>query len=396
VRVPTTIVCEPQCWGYEHAAVNAAILHTVALAFPERGLIFLAEPSHLQWVQEVLRREAPASAARITWQEVAVPERQASPWRRVRQEQEWCRLILEMAARPEVGGVLLTSITSPGLLALKLRLYRRGSPVPIVAVPHALLGTLLEPPPLRPSYWLLALRQVLSLPHPGNLSYVALGEPIAATLRSTYPRLGRHFTTLELPVLWATRAAPAPPAAMSRIRFGFFGAGAHPAKGYAAFVKLASDVAHRSGAAEFVLVGNAPAQPSLGPSADIISGSSTEALTSAEYYRRAAGIHYAVWTGGPRHYRLRASATFLDALSYVKPGIYLRNSYLEYYFDRLGDIGYLCDSYDEMADVVVRIAADFPAERYEQQCANILQRRGIFEPAALASRMRAILSQSPA
>jgi hypothetical protein len=392
----STIVCEPQCWGYEHAAVNAAILHTVALAFPERELTFLAERSHLQWVQEVLCREAPTTAARIAWQEVAVPARSASSWRRVLQEQEWCRLILELAARPEVGGILLSSVTSPGLLALKLRLYRQGSPVPIVAIPHALLGTLLEPSPLRPSYWLLALRQVLRLPHPDNLSYVALGDPIAATLQSTHPRLARHFRVWELPVLWATRTIPQPPAAGSRLRFGFFGAGAHPAKGYAAFLKLASEVSHRSNAAEFVLVGNAPAQSTLGESTDTVSGGSIEALTPAEYHRRAAGIHYAVWTGSPRHYRLRASATFLDALSYVKPGIYLRNSYLEYYFDRLGDIGYLCDSYDEMADVVLRLAADFPAERYRQQCANILQRRDLFEPAALASRIRGILSGSPA
>ena len=57
--------------------------------------------------------------------------------------------------------------------------------------------------------------------------------------------------------------------------------------------------------------------------------------------------------------RLVASATFLDALSYVKPGIYLRNPYVEYYFEQMGDIGYLCDSYEEMREVVLAILS-FP------------------------------------
>lgn len=391
----TIVVCEPQCSASEHAAVNAAFLHTASLAFPGKQLVFLGEAGHLRWVQDILRRKAPATAARITWSELSIPARSATGWRRYAQELEWSGRIMDLAKQPSIGAVLLSSITSPGLLALKLRLYRSGVRVPILAIPHAVLGTLLEPQPIRPWRWLVSLRQVLQIPHPDNLSYIALGDSIAATLRAASPRLARQFRTLDLPVLWASSAAAlrAPPA--GPIRFGFFGSAAHPAKGYATFLRLASEVTSSSADVEFVLVGNVPTRLASPEFTRPLSGFSTEPLSDHEYNQMAAGLHFAIATGSPLHYRLRASATFLDALSHVKPGIYLRTPYVEHYFSRLGDIGYLCGSYEEMRDLVLRLARDFPFKRYQEQCANILAGRQLFDPAVLAPQLRSLLNGCP-
>jgi hypothetical protein len=58
----------------------------------------------------------------------------------------------------------------------------------------------------------------------------------------------------------------------------------------------------------------------------------------------------------------------------------------------MGDIGYLCDSEEEMLDQMFSILAAFPAERYQAQRENILRARSIFEPATLAPQLRAIVS----
>jgi hypothetical protein len=89
-----------------------------------------------------------------------------------------------------------------------------------------------------------------------------------------------------------------------------------------------------------------------------------------------------------------ASASFLDALCYVKPGIYLRNPFIEHYFDQMGDIGYLCRSYGEIRDTLRSIVGRFPEERYQQQCQNILRGRRLFQPEMLAPRLRAIVTQT--
>ena len=391
----TIVVCEPQCSGSEHAAVNAAFLHTASLAFPDNQLMFLGEAEHLGWVQDVLRRKAPATAARISWKELSIPVRSATGWRRYMRELDWSGHIIDLAGQPGIDAVVLSSVTSTGLLALKLRLYRSKVRAPFLVIPHAVLGTLLESQPLRPWRWLVSLRQVLRLPHPDKLCYIALGDSIAATLGAAYPRLALRFRTLELPVLWASNTRVTWTSPAGPIRFGFFGAAAHPAKGYATFLRLASEVTSRSPNAEFVLVGSVPRHMASPELTRPLSGFSTEPLSDDQYNQMAAGLHFAIATGSARHYRLRASATFLDALSHVKPGVYLRTPYVEHYFDRLGDVGYLCDSYDEMRDLLLRLATDFPAERYREQCGNILAGRRLFEPAVLAPQLRTIVDGGP-
>lgn len=39
------ILCEPQCWGFEHSPFNASLLCTVLIAYPRSRVIFLAEPT---------------------------------------------------------------------------------------------------------------------------------------------------------------------------------------------------------------------------------------------------------------------------------------------------------------------------------------------------------------
>lgn len=357
--------------------------------------MFLGEAAHLRWVQEILRSKAPATADRVALNELGIPARTATGWRRYAQELGWSGRVMDLAKQPGTGAVLLTSITSPGLLALKLRLRSSGLRVPILAIPHAVLGTLLEPQPIRPWRWLISLRQVLQLPHPDNLSYIALGDSIAATLRAASPRLSRQFRTLELPVLWASSTAVLRAFPTGPIRFGFFGSAAHPAKGYATFLRLASEVASQPGSAEFVLVGSIPPRLASPEVTRPLSGFSTEPLSDHDYNQMAAGLHFVIATGSPLHYRLRASATFLDALSHVKPGIYLRTPYVEHYFRQLGDLGYICDSYEEMRNLVLRLATDFPAKRYQEQCANILAGRQLFDPVFLAPQLRRLLNDCP-
>jgi hypothetical protein len=54
-------------------------------------------------------------------------------------------------------------------------------------------------------------------------------------------------------------------------------------------------------------------------------------------------------------YDLCPSGTFFDAIKYKKPIISLRNPFFEYYFKKLGNIGYLCNTVEEMNEIIERI-----------------------------------------
>jgi hypothetical protein len=61
---------------------------------------------------------------------------------------------------------------------------------------------------------------------------------------------------------------------------------------------------------------------------------------------------------------------------------------MEHYFRLLGDVGYLCDTLDEMSDLIEQLLHEKPTARYNQQVRNILAGRSLFDPAALAPRLK--------
>jgi hypothetical protein len=69
-------------------------------------------------------------------------------------------------------------------------------------------------------------------------------------------------------------------------------------------------------------------------------------------------------------YDLCPSGTFFDAIKYEKPIIAFKTSYFEYYFKKLGNIGYLCDDLNEMESVIKKILNSNTNE-YSVQVANL-------------------------
>jgi hypothetical protein len=156
-------------------------------------------------------------------------------------------------------------------------------------------------------------------------------------------------------------------------------------------VRLANDIAPEPGACEFLTVGCYIGPADRRPVCPFVRRIPDRPLSREEFEAGMVELTYVVWTKDPQHYRLTSSGTFVDAMAYLKPGIYLRNDFVEHYFDRMGDIGYLCDTYEDMLATIREIVADFPKERYEQQVENIRKGRVILEPETIAPRVRQIL-----
>jgi hypothetical protein len=386
------ILCEPQCWGFEHASFNAALLQTVLFAYPGARVSFIAEKEHLACVRERLREAAGHIDPAVIWIERAIPARSLGGWKRLREEARWLYRLLEIAAGEGAQSLVLCSITAKGLLALKGLLHTRRAPAaPVIAVVHGILSTIENDPVV---FWkrIGHLRQALRLPHPRQLTYLALGGSIYACLLEAMPRAARHFRVLDPPYFMG--GAENPIDFKGTVRFGYFGTGRVAEKGFDRFVRLAEESQREYPGSEFIMVGflldNAGVEAAK---CVAVRGLSRVPLSAQEYDARARSVTYSVGLANPDHYRLVANASFLDALCYLKPGIYVRNLYLEHYFKLMGDVGYLCDSYDEVRDVVSSVLQSFPEGRYRQQCENIRRGRDLFEPRNLAAHLRAIIAE---
>jgi hypothetical protein len=389
------LLCEPQCWGFEHSSVNAALLTALASACPDHRLVFLGEGSHIHSVRGVLKARSRVNGARVQWREIAIPPRMRGGWARLKEEWNCCRATLELASATNASALVLSSTTAKGLMALKVFLKRSQRKLPVVALLHAELAGVAGRQPRRPWSWLLAPRQVLRLPRPRNLICVVLSQSIRLELVKALPGAADDFRAIDLPCLLEEAAVPDGHVA-GPVRFGFFGVGVQPEKGFREFIRLAEEVAGKPSLrrVEFLSVGFVPETLCAGAHRAGITPVSSLPLSDEEYGGRARSVTYAIGLGSPLHYRLVASASFVDALCYGKPGIYIRNPYIEHYFARMGDIGYLCSSYDEVRETVLAILRSFPEERYRQQCGNILRARQLFDPPVVGAELRSILAEA--
>ena len=386
------ILCEPQCAGFEHAAFNAALLCTVGAAFPDDEIVFFAETTHRREIEKVLI-STQAPPLQIDWRAAQLPTSRGL--RRLPAERALVQSVLAVcgstAARSSTParGVLFCSATEITILALKQLLRSVSAPPGIHIVLHGVLRSLEEPRWRKPWRWGFSLRQALRMKHPPNLKYIALSQSICDYAARAEPSLKDNLRAIDMPRLWNSEVSTKRDSA--RARFGFFGS---TAKGFAPFYEIARAVKSQNLAADFSLVGFLNGRDlQCDYNENIVAGLSRSPIDAEEYARRAAAIDYAVWPANAAHYRLTASASFLDALDYLKPVIYLANPYIDAYAQQLGDIGYRCETLAQMQNVIETLAREFPAERYEQQRAALLRGREIFEPTKIAPTLKAIIEE---
>lgn len=98
---------------------------------------------------------------------------------------------------------------------------------------------------------------------------------------------------------------------------------------------------------------------------------SPERLSFEQRNRSISACDYTLYTYFNDSYKLIASGAFIDSINFEKPVIAIKNNYIEYYFNKYGDIGYLCNSYNELKETVFDIIKNNNIDKYNIQIQNI-------------------------
>jgi hypothetical protein len=213
-------------------------------------------------------------------------------------------------------------------------------------------------------------------------------------LKKYLPRLQNCISPIDTPYVFADFAGSAP-FKDDVIHFGFYGH-ASLRKGADIFFKLANDVSSTRTRYRpmFVLIGDIRDERLKEMQHTSINiPTRNEPLTQEEYENYAKRIDYALFFHAASAYELNGTAAMLDAFSHLKPIIALKTPLSEYYFNKMGDIGYLCQSYDDVKNAVLDVLETKPIGRYACQQDNILARRDQFSPAGIAPELRVLLRQ---
>ena len=343
--------------------------------------MFMGEESHLSHVRSWLRGWT--VTAPINWRVMEIEDPSAPYITGTFQRVLVYRAPLHFAN--DIGDALVVycSTAPKGLLLLKLMLLGRRSPKDVLALFHNQLARLL------PFSVFNELNLMFSLPQPRALTFLVLGESIREAVTQLVRFRPGGLGAIDQPSLLATRALDVAQQS-SGLRFGFLGVSLN--KGFDEFILLARRLRASGASVRYSMVGTINHPANVVWFQDVLPDASSTPITAEEYQRRAEALTYVVWTAAPRDYDLRASATFVDAMCFGKPGIYLRNRYVEHYFHRFGDIGYLCDDVESMYGVMKEVSDRFPRERYLEQTRNIAVARGCFSPERVGGQLRNILT----
>jgi hypothetical protein len=383
------VICEPMFWGFEHAPVNAALIGTVANAFQKDELLFLAEAEHIRHVKSILD----ANSIAVRYREMATPPRTPLRlnYKRSVPDFRLYRNVFHLASENRAKTIIFCSAMSPGIISIKA-LLRRYRDVVCLVVLHDILKDVIRVPSLRPDRLFFWLRLWLSFGNTQRLRYVVLGPCIEERLKCYVPRVSSYVSSIDHPYFFRDDVSPEP-FADNAIHFGSCGVGSFE-KGTDIFFGLAEEAqsVKTTYKSAFTLVGYIPQQQLK----DVPHGSVNipfpdVPLDRETYEKYCRNIDYALFLYKPDAYELRASGAILDAFSFLKPIIAMKTPLSEYYFKKMGDIGYLCENRTAIKNTILDILETRPLDRYRQQKENILAQRGQFSPAGLSRKFRSLL-----
>lgn len=316
-------VVEPQCRGLQHAPFNAALLYTTRLAFPGARLTFAAEPAHGTAVRELLGERAEGVEFCSPFQPVA--SGLVAGMRLARQTAAWA------------GGsdlLVLASTTPPLTAALG---WLGSGRLPVISVFHACVAELEFPIITQILRNPLCMHTVARLPVARHACHVVLGASILQNLH----RMGlcrEGWVSIDHPIL-DVQPAPLP---SGPLRLGLLAGFERSDQN---LEQVLERVCARTGASWVRIGRDAPDAPPL---------------DAAEYRRRLLSCHYAVWWAEPNGYRLRASATFLDAISAGRPLVFRGNEFIDACHVSRGRIGIRVADPAELEPTLTRIAEAGP------------------------------------
>jgi len=370
MKIRSIAVVEPQMENLFHASFNAALLHSVVLAYPNESVSFRALPGHAKAVRDVLEQHAPEIVSRIEWRGIA-PATQTSMFARWRANNRLLREVLGAKER-----VLFCSISRMQLLQLK-RVMRDGDEAR--AVLHGDLDRIAEPPTERFPASLFALQNVLLKPQPRGLRFVVLSESIRQNIPAQFEPAMRNAGVIDIPYHFG----PIQPTPAAPVVFGLFG---NTGDG-----RLQEEVARGVKAQNpeilFRLVGFLANEETVARLSPYVEMAGCKPVAHEEFVRRAESVTHTLWLAHAGGFRLRASGTFFDALGYGKPLVYTANPFVDAYFAEAPGIGVRCESLADVPAAIVRLAAETTPESYAAAQAAILAFRVRFTPEALARRL---------
>jgi hypothetical protein len=287
--------------------------------------------------------------------------------------------------------LVLLYCASTAIVAASLLARSRRRKVGILVCLHGDLGLLSGWRSRNPAVRQFDLHAMLGKRHSVPLRYLVLEESVKTDLGKIAPSALASVTVLPHPTNPAEITASPPIDLKQPIRVALIGQ-ATEAKGISPFLEAARLLKNEFGERiEFCLIGRVFPGDDLSRFSVLDEPVSTERLSRDRFHELLHRVHFAFLPLQPSYYRLAASGALMDAITWLKPVIATSIPIVADMFERFGDIGYRCDTTEEMYDALRHILTRMDEARYARQVEALRRARDARLPSALAERLRSIL-----
>lgn len=382
------VVCELRCRAQQHAAVNAGLVSTACLAFPEHQVVFCARRDHLD---SVVSKLAASEAPNLATREIEPPDRHAGWGKVFRGETRLVRRIRrDVSVDPFIFLLLATHASAVYATHLAF-LAATGRRTLLQFVMHGNLNELVGWRSRRPWRRLQDLRSAVRYCGRARTRFLVLEHTIRDELERVSPDLSVRFDALPHPVDPGAKG-DTPREALGRpIRVGYLG-DARREKGFETFLDLATEIKSTlNGAVEFVVLGPLCYEVPAARLAALDAPVGVDPLPGEQYMEGIRGLDYVCLPHDKEHYRLSPSGVLLDAVSWQKPIIAMRLPSIERLFKDFGDIGFLCDGPADMRSAVADLVRRRDEALYRAQVCTLGRIRQARRPVSLAPIYRSLV-----
>lgn len=360
------LVFEPECKGFAHEQVNAAV---VANLLQEGHKVHLmAEAEHIECIKAVIEDETLLS--KLSCEAIAIPKRSSIFLKQLFLHQKICNIISSRISELPISQIVFLSINEVNLISAKLLAFKIKQKVSIFV--HGILECYSDKS-WNPFEFKTFFKLLLKLYTPKNLSYIAISLHIKPALVKRASGLSRKFSFVYHPYLFKKGDE----ALSTNSHFSYVGA-FHEGKGAKELLQVASKLKSLNSGALIRIVGY-NGTPEVCPE-NIISPYTDRRLSCEEMQCEIASSKYLVFTYPLHMYNFMASGALFDAFQHEKPIIALKHPMFEFYFEQFGNIGYLCDSVESFAKTVDTLSKDDNEARYSEMVQNLRKAKEVTLP----------------
>lgn len=371
--------------GNQHIPFNQALLKIISQVYPNDTILFYGEKKHISILKEkkvsvnILYKEKLFSSSgerfKIFLKEFLEIVSMFHFFLTMKNDS--CNLIIIFSIHPITHYVL--------------KIVKHFYPnVNLFIVLHGELEYMKEKKKYNLKFFGSILKSALKLKCDKSTNYIVLGEVIKNNLLSIVHGIEDHIYYIDHPYEYCEVKKNEPD--FDHLRISTIGIATLRKNAHLMF-KLGQNLNKRYGAERFSLGIIGILHKSVLPFVNrwIDYSESDKPLDMDFFENQIEKIDYAIFFYDDNCYELCASGAFFDAIKFEKPIIATRNAFFEHYFEKLGNIGYLCDNFEALEELVVRLSDEKPLDEYIIQQENMRLAKHKLNINAISDQLKQII-----